>query len=501
MLNIFNNIYKKRNNIENKQSLIIKKIKKNEKEKLGLNRHFPPSTKTWFNSIYSYDKNTIKSIPVLDLIVNNLIKMYFNLNISVNLNEKYRNRRNKAIRYSTNKIFVSKAEMKHSNDKVIITIYTYNRIKKYYFKNLEKLFRIIFISKMENHPEIDSKLNLKYKNLRKLYLKNFFEIFYINNKFCAKNFFLKKIFNSLSLEGSKIFKKFLFRSDILIKLLIENKLYYVVNLFKNNKLPLIFKFLNLKSFNENKKKYYEYFIKEILIKEMLYLNYNQLFFNDGYKYNNIYLTRLNNIISTIYNKKIEFNIVNLKYIHLDSRMLLNALSIKIKTRKNKLLRILQKALALSKITYSTRYKYNVQDLYIRKYNNLKPLNSKLNIYINDILNTLLKNIYNISLKDEINLSTKKSQLEREKYIYRSVKFRLIRGVRLEAKGRLTKRLVASRSISKLSHKGSLKNLDCSFNNLSSVLLRGSLKSNLDYVNINSKNRIGSFGLKGWISGK
>jgi hypothetical protein len=75
------------------------------------------------------------------------------------------------------------------------------------------------------------------------------------------------------------------------------------------------------------------------------------------------------------------------------------------------------------------------------------------------------------------------------------------GVRLEAKGRLTKRFTASRSVFKVKWKGSIKNLDSSYKGIPSVLLRGHAKSNVQYTLVNSKTRNGSFGLKGWISSK
>jgi hypothetical protein len=75
------------------------------------------------------------------------------------------------------------------------------------------------------------------------------------------------------------------------------------------------------------------------------------------------------------------------------------------------------------------------------------------------------------------------------------------GVRLEAKGRLTRRFTASRSVFKIKWKGSLKNIDSSYKGLSSVILRGHFKNNVQYSIINSKTRNGTFGLKGWISGK
>ena len=80
-------------------------------------------------------------------------------------------------------------------------------------------------------------------------------------------------------------------------------------------------------------------------------------------------------------------------------------------------------------------------------------------------------------------------------IINSIKHKSISGVRLEGKGRLTKRLTASRSIFKFRYKGSLKNIDSSYKGLSTVMLRGHFKSNMQYTKISSKTRNGSFGLK------
>jgi hypothetical protein len=75
------------------------------------------------------------------------------------------------------------------------------------------------------------------------------------------------------------------------------------------------------------------------------------------------------------------------------------------------------------------------------------------------------------------------------------------GIRLEVKGRLTKRYRADRSVYSLKWKGGLKNVDSSFKRLSSVLFKGNSKSNVSYSLFNSKRRIGAFAVKGWISGK
>jgi hypothetical protein len=80
-----------------------------------------------------------------------------------------------------------------------------------------------------------------------------------------------------------------------------------------------------------------------------------------------------------------------------------------------------------------------------------------------------------------------------------MKQKIISGIRIQGTGRLTKRLTASRSLSKVKYKGSLKNLNSSYENVSTVMLRGFVKSNLQYVNINNSSGNGSFGVKVSIS--
>jgi len=70
------------------------------------------------------------------------------------------------------------------------------------------------------------------------------------------------------------------------------------------------------------------------------------------------------------------------------------------------------------------------------------------------------------------------------------------GVRVEAKGRLTRRFTASRSVYKMQYKGCLKNVESSFGGLSAVILRGNVKSNVQYSFLSGSNRIGAFGVKG-----
>ena len=797
---------------------------------LGQTKHYPPTNKEWFNSIYSYNKNYIKSLPITDKIVNNLLKSYFHLTSSLEKSKlKSKNMRIRNKRLSANRIYLSRAEMKHTNNKVIITLYTYNRtifcngltiirkniwinknvsiIKKSFYsgiinlsrrfifskiftyiinpfdglekkrikikqKNLyiiqliqnllinknfsRKLNRLTKLNKLTrnfifNYKLITDKINLKnevlylYKNLieyslykysilHKLYSKSFVKYQILKKLYIPKNFLIiskknkvkyvnldsqnnkfkpihnllfilhnnltkninyyrstvKKLFsffqiysltklkvnnngissvnngsksillyntiyskykyntykikryikqylnknltqkilykNLLNLNNyinknikntkfynnkfnfyfrnySKYYKKrynfinftkivsifknqILFENDkkISLKNIIHDKVtfkvfkkivgnfhYYVNKVYKVNlkKFAYIFEALNIKNpiFSSyyfiqvyKKSKFIKYnreilSIKRILdlkidykklirkvkliknsrivnilkktnfntlvtyksissntnlnnnisspITELiyspqykiinqkfilmlqsnnilrkklnivlpLYIYYVQMIYINNYKYKNWFLYNLKNILYNIYKKKVEFNIVNLKYIHLNSDMLSESMAVKLRNRKNRILKVLNRVLRLIKV-------------------------SSIHTFLKDKITNAYSSHYE-TLKIYSNLTGKKSIIKR---IINSIKYKKISGVRLEAAGRLTKRLTASRSIHKLKHKGSLKNIDSSYKNMSSVVLRGYMKPNLQYTQINSKTRNGAFGLKTWISG-
>lgn len=98
------------------------------KEKLP-SKHYPAAIKEWKNSVYAYNKKTIRSISVKDNMTNDLIKCYFYLS---NNKKLARSRRMRALirKKTQRKIFVSKPEIKQTNDKAIVTVYTYNREKQ-----------------------------------------------------------------------------------------------------------------------------------------------------------------------------------------------------------------------------------------------------------------------------------------------------------------------------------------------------------------------------------
>ena len=98
-------------------------------------------------------------------------------------------------------------------------------------------------------------------------------------------------------------------------------------------------------------------------------------------------------------------------------------------------------------------------------------------------------------------SIKQRSISLKNYVLKSLKHINMRGIRVEAKGRITRRFTASRSIFKMKWKGGLKNIDSSFKGLSAILLRGQFKSNVQHTYIGTKNRNGAIGVKGWVSSK
>ena len=140
------------------------------------------------------------------------------------------------------------------------------------------------------------------------------------------------------------------------------------------------------------------------------------------------------------------------------------------------------------------------DLYLDKYKDLNIISNLNNINLDKLLNEIHNTTYTDKINDTVGLPTQQNK-KIHNLIYNSIGYKNMGGIRLEVKGRLTKRYRADRSIYSLKWKGGLKNVDSSFKRLSSVLFRGNSKSNMTYTLSKSKRRIGAFAVKGWISGK
>jgi Mitochondrial ribosomal protein (VAR1) len=398
--------------------------KKYNSNKLKTSKHFPSSVREWNNSIYVFNNKIVQLISNADILTIKIIKTYFTL-FNNNIERRIRTKRLllRFRRLSSNKIYISNGEFKHINHKVIITLYLFNRQKYNY---------IIAI--------------------RKQYLKNIFNTSISNSgkkKLVLKNLFFQRL-KSINIKGF-----------LALKEANKEKLLFI-NILKRNKEYKIYKYIS-----NYVLKFYNKLIMKSFKKLQLYLYYRQLVFINKSKFNYIYLQWLKKHLSNIYNKNIEFNLVNLKRFYLNSDILSESITLKLTRNRRNILKYLNSI--KNKVNVKKKKVFLGEPLFIDNRLNLKKnLTFHKNILENNIINDL-------NYKD-------------------------ITGFRLETKGRLTRRYTASRSVSKVRYKGNLLDINSSFRELSTVLLKGNLKSNLQYTKLKSKSRIGSFGIKGWISG-
>ena len=398
-------------------------------------KHFPSSTRYWDNSIFSYNNNALSLIPNISKLAIKFIRNYFYL-YNTKIENKIRRKKiyNRRRKLSINRIFLSKGEFKHTNNKVIITLYIYNKQKNNYLLKLKKRY----INKLLTSIVSFKKDNvIKSSSSKRKILSN-------------KLILLKKlkkitVNGTLALIDANIFKP---RVARILKDLHKKK--------KINKFKAVSKYVN---------KFYKNFIKKSLTRLFIYTYYRKLIHINKSRFNYTYLQYIKNKLQVLFNKNIEFNFINLKYFYLNSNILSESILLKIRKNRRRLMRHLSNF---------------EKKIIIRK----KII----------ILGELIK---------KENLNTKKYYNDNKllyKNIIKNLKYKHLSGFRLEANGRLNKRYTASRSINKVKYKGNLLNIDSSYKGLSSVLLRNNLNSNLQYTKLNSKTRIGSFGLKGWVSG-
>ena len=506
--------YKK---VENKKPLIFSKkvdaspkiIPLNKvKNTLGPMRYFPPACQEWSNSIYGYNNITIKNVNIAQKSLTSIIKSYFNLYFSKKL--LYSKRiLTRFRRLAVSKIFISKAELKHTSTKVIITLYVYNEERRRLIKRLKRIQALLFFSFNNAYLNNILKYNPGLSLGKKLNLISGVEAFSLKA--------LLEEIRVCIIEEIKLEKKGLFTINNLN--LRKKKLLVIKGLEDNlNKILFILSssINDSISINYYENIYRKYLSKTFLEKEIALISYYKLILSlNKYKFEDVFLSKLRDLIGKIYNKEVEFNIVNLKAIYLNSDILTQAISLKLRNRDNRLLRVLRSFLSMVKLpkvnVLKERFAYvNIKDLWVNRVKNLTinslPLNKDTDS-INNLLTGLFKaNVFTNSLRTANTNNKKVSDETLNKSsllnnVLLLLKHKSMAGVRLEAKGRLTRRFTASRSVFKIKWKGSLKNIDSSYRGLSSVILRGHVKSNVQYSIINSKTRNGSFGLKGWISGK
>jgi hypothetical protein len=431
-----------KHNLNNNSKTIQLKVQAKTQQKIGSGKYLPSFSKEWKNTIYSFNKNIVSAIPVLTENINKIINSYFNLFFKDNKDLEMKYIMLKRRRNFLRRIFVSDAEIKHNNDKMVITLYTLNR-EKNILKN--KYFQIS-------------------RKINKILLERFFKLY-------GKN--IVKIYKSITL--------------------FKNKYKFVPSVLKK-RTYLQSKLWNLKKFHIIKhivlKKTWAILLNYYLTKHFSLLRkYNLLYSLNVLKFNKLSLLPvLSNVLQKILPKKIEYNIINLKHFINNPDIFTNIIALKLKRKRINRLREINRIISRTKlpivntIQERTFVSKNI-DPFLSKYQNTNVLSSVKNEHLDNLL-----------AKENENENITKS-------IYHSIRYKNIAGIKIEAKGRLTKRYRADRSVYSLRWKGGLKNIDSSFQRKSTVLWRGNVNSNTAYAISTAKRRIGAFAVKGWIGGK
>ena len=492
--------------------LLKKKSKKIETKPLtyirsdtGKTRHFTPAAQEWFNSIYAYNKNYLKSLPLADKNLLYLLKSYFNSQIkSMDLKKNKKNPMlAKLRRLSSKKVFIGKGEIKHTSSRAIITFYVYNTEKMYLIhKIMQFTFGLRYIQK---YVELKKTVTKDVEGNEKIsYNRLFTFLEYLNWRGHYEGYlsYMINLINKQTSKLIKINKYYKILKNLAWEKFLTNK---EINLLFNHKLKLNYTY-NYLSFSTYIKLAGEEYIKSLSLHNKL-LEFNKK------KFNSLVISKLLDLVKVIYNKKIEFNIVNLKKMHLNSGIYTQAVSSKLKNRDNKLFRVLKNSLLKIKLPVTKKInekvkKANRDGFFINRIRNstinamfLKKGKNRFNDRLSSLLLKFFPSIDHLLIKIIKRSSKKNYPVSVEKFVLKSLKHLKLRGIRVEAKGRLTRRFTASRSIFKMRSKGGLKNVDSSFRGLSTIMLRGIVKSNLQYSIVNSNNRNGAYGVKAWVSSK
>lgn len=462
----------------------------------GKSRHFTPAAQEWFNSIYSFNKNYVKTLPTADKNLMDLLKSYFNFNWNIKILKKIKQLPIRYRRLSAKKIFVGKGDLKHTNNKVVITFFVYNVEKLFLLSQLKKIHRSLFYPykclkefiNINRHGKKIITYNRPFTLAEYLSQRSHYEEWYFS--------YVLSFINKLNRYYSNINTYYETIRSLMAKNIInDDEKKDFINIIDNIytfDYPNYNIYMNKCSWNYRKN---------------LHKNLFRLKFNKN-KFKNIFLDKLRSLVYNIYNKKIEFNIVDLKKMHLNSDIFTQAVSLKLRNRDNKLYRVLKSSLRKLKLRNVRRARrQNKRDKNEYIVNNIRNnnINSMFTTYnVKDPLDNLLLNYFPWSENLKINIAKFSSIFSRslslDTYVLRNLKHRKMAGIRVEAKGRLTRRFTAARSVFKMKWKGGLKNVDSSFKGLSAIMLRGDVKSNIQYSLLNSKNRNGAFGVKGWVSG-
>lgn len=484
----------------------------------GIPRHFTPAAQEWFNSIYAYNKNYIKSLPSADKRLRGLLNTYSNsyINPKVVLSKakpthqkkakptnpgpkiRFKRKRRPTIkvrplkirRVSTRRVFVGKGELKHTAKKALLTFYQYSTEGMVLSYNYNALVQGLI------HPWNKLKETITWKTKPKKKITTYNRIFSLKEFLVLRN----HDYWQLQLLTSLVTKQ----NEILID---ANTYYEGINssverdVLNSDESEDKFKFIptiSVVGYPDNCV-YSDYMEKNY--EKWLYL-YHYLLKADVYKYTYLHMLKLMSLVYDMYKKNISINLVNLKKMHLNSDIFAQAVALKLRNRNNKLYPVLKSAVRQVIVEPISRIYQKV----------IKSVRDIVGYFPNKVKNddtiTMLKVASKSSITDLLydNIAQPAGSIFDKGLavflcVTKSLMHQIIRGVTVEAKGRLTRQATASRSVFKTRIMGGLKNIRSSFRGWSATMLRGIYNNNVQYSIISSNNSNGAYGVKTWVGNK
>src|ERR1035438_8224544 len=267
----------------------------------------------------------------------NLLKSYFNGQIKHKLLKfKTKPMARRFIRLSAKRVFIGKGELKHISSRVVITFYVYNSEGMFLSHKVMKLRNGLYFTKRRLEKKVtkdsEGKIIITYNRLFRLLeylgLREHYEgylsyMISTVNKLTSQLDVTNNYYNNLT---NLVQEKILSKEERLLLFNKKNKISYS----------------NYPDFNV-----YLRIAKEEYRKN-LYINFKLLQYNKV-KFTRVFISKLLSLVQKIYNKKVEFNIVNLKKMHLNSDIFTQAVSLKLRNRDNKLYRVLKASLRKIKL--------------------------------------------------------------------------------------------------------------------------------------------------------
>lgn len=512
-----------------KKKEIIRTLEKKGQSEPAFRKSIPAS-KEWINSLYAFRQNSTRFLPAIHNYVFKYLKGYFNM-VNKNIEPEMVTRKSSIIRRSTGrKIWISTPEIKHTSEKIYITIYVYNRLYNAYRNNLDLLqsnWGVMLEGKKKSSVsnlitiKPNKIINVKplTSNIKTNILNKRTNINSALPKTTNSNMSIdfNKQFSTLNQKGNREINKTIkgtakltvlrrkyptYLGKTSSNIITDSKNHYmnVIKWLKVDKLEKIQEYkANLNDFLNNnnnnsdfnnefsllKMERYDYLVN-CFKKELTYLKLRQKLLFTQFKLSEIYLTPIINFLATIYGKKIVFNIVTLKTYHLSTSILLQIIVAKLKKESSR-----GRPLKVIDTAYSGIKTPNLSA------NKLQKLEKR---YVS-LQNIILTN--KVEKQDSVEKFLLNNNIQSDKNIHKLVLKNLenksVAGLFMKISGRLTKRYKAQRAITTLRSRGSLKNVYSSYTGLSSVLSRGFINLNVEKTMIHSKNRIGAYGLTGWMA--